>query len=213
MTLEKQQNYAGEQNYSASVVETHGQRNAGLALCCLELFESRSGQVGRNAGVTSWGVTSSDSLAGFEAEAFDLLALQFSSVVSAWGRSCEDGEFFAFGKDLECVFSVDGIDFVPAESESPKWVDNADSFVEQLELWANINEPGTCARETAETRAGQGGFGVTFRGDNSEEADENRAHDASENVARFRAESLNVVHQTIFSQSNNEPLLPTQERK
>ncbi len=213
MTLEKQQNYAGEQNCCAGVVEAHGQRNAGLALCCLELFESRSGQVGGNARVTSGGVASSDCLTGLEPEAFDFLALQFSGVVSARGRSRENGELFAFGKDLECVFRVDGIDFVPAESESPKWVNNADSLIEQLELWANVDEPGTSAREAAETRAGQGGFGVTFIGDNSEEADENRTHDASENVARFWAESLNVVHQTIFSQSNNEPLLPTQERK
>jgi len=213
MTLEEQQNYAGQQNCGAGVVETRGELVASLAFCCLESLESGSCQVSRNAGVAARGVSSANLFAGLVAHAGNIMRLDGSSVVSARGWGRENSDLLAAEVELERVLGVDSINCGPTEVVAAQRVYNLDTFVAENNLRANVDQPGARTGETADTASNKGYLQVAFEQHLNEYANENCPDYAGEDVTGAWAEGFDVVHRTIFSQSFTETLSTTEGRK
>ena len=213
MTLEEQQNYAGQQNCGSRVVEARGELVASLAFCCLESLEFGSCQVSRNAGVAARGVSGANLFARFVAHASDVVRLQSSGVVSARGRSGENADLLAAEVELKGVLGVDSVYGRPAEAVSAKWVYNFDAFVAEDNLGSNVDEPRACTGETKDTASYESNVQVALEQHLNEYANENCPDDSGEDVAGARAEDFDVVHRTIFSQSFTETLSTTEGSK
>lgn len=213
MALKEQQNYAGQQDCCARVVEARGELLAPLAFCCLESLEFGSCHVSGDARVAARRISSTNLFARLVTHAGNIVALERASVVPAWSGRSENTDLFALDVELERVLGVDAVYGCPAELVTAQWVDDLDTFVAEDDLGAHVDKPGATACETGNSGSNESCSQVALKQHLNEYANENCPDDSSKDVAGTRAEGFDVVHRTIFSQSFTETLSTTEGSK
>ena len=166
----------------------------------VELFQSQLGEVASLSAITSWGFTGSDLAVETNIHPLDLSVMNTSGVVSTWGWSSPGVDGLASDLDTHGVAGFDGLYSMPANGNLLQGIGNADSLIEDLNLWAHEEQvcatqdkasPGNCYEISFDAASGNS---FDNKSQNNEDSNADGEPDRAWTIEK------NIIHSAIFSQ-------------
>jgi len=166
----------------------------------VELFQSQLGEVAGLTTIASWGFTGSDLAVEANIHPFDLSVMNTSGVVSTWGWSSPGVDGLSSDLNAHRVAGFDAFDAMPANDNLLQGIGDADSLVEDLNLWMNKEQVRAAQNKACPRDRNEVGLDAASSNGLGNESKNNEGSNASGEPDRARAIAVNIIHRAIFSQ-------------
>jgi hypothetical protein len=166
----------------------------------VELFQSQLGEVASLSAITSWGFTGSDLAVEPNIHPFDLSVMNTSGVVSAWGWSGPGVDGLSSDLNAHRVAGLDGLYSMPANGNLLQGIGDADSLIEDLNLWAYEEQVRAAQDKASPSDRNEISLDATSGDRFNHKGQNNEDRDADGEPDRARAKEKNIIHSAIFSQ-------------
>ena len=166
----------------------------------VELFQSQLGEVASLSAITSWGFTGSDLAVETNIHPLDLSVMNTSGVVSTWGWSSPGVDGLTSDLDTHRVAGFDGLYSMPANGNLLQGIGDADSLIEDLNLWAYEEQVRAAQDKASPSDRNEISLDATSGDRFNHKGQNNEDRDADGEPDRTRAIEKNIIHSAIFSQ-------------
>jgi hypothetical protein len=166
----------------------------------LELFQSQLGEVASLSAITSRGFSWSDLSVEANIHPFDLSVVNTPGVVSTWGWSSPGVDGLSSDLNAHRVAGFDAFDAMPTNGNLLQGIGNANSLIEDLNLWVNKEQVRTAQDKACPRNRNEVSLDTSSGNGLGNESQNNEGSNASGEPDRARAVAVDIIHSTIFSQ-------------
>jgi len=166
----------------------------------VELFESQLGEVASLSAITTRGFAGSDLTIETNIHPFDLSVMNASGVVSTWGWSSPSVDGLSSDLNAHRVAGLDGLYSMPANGNLLQGIGDADSLIEDLNLWAYEEQVRAAQDKASPSDRNEISLDATSGDRFNHKGQNNEDRDADGEPDRTRAIEKNIIHSAIFSQ-------------
>ena len=198
------QNNATEQsatnNGDATSVENNGSSNISITTEGKKILITHTRTVDSSTRIRTRRVGGSDASVVLDSQAFDITTVKRTRTVTTRRWSGPGIDSAIIDGNSESVFGANIFDFIPTDSESVKWIDDSNSFIEENDFGAMHNQVDAHTNEHTPGNSSESLVQSSDENTLDNHDCNHRVSDVSANHSTDGAKSFTIAHAPIFTQ-------------